>query len=113
VRDECDYYIYEPLGWRAVAWHALITTHWTMDDALFLARLIVESGPWDKEARKSKETILAVASAWPKEAAVLAFLAEAANRTDVGAFVRSDIEKLLAEAQAGKNIQLGRRGWYI
>jgi hypothetical protein len=98
VRDEMDY-TFDPVGWRSVAWRALTTSHWTVDEAVEFARLIVTSGPWDNEARKSKEAIVAVVSAWPKEGSVLAFLAEAQCRADVGAFVRDDIAKLLNKAQ--------------
>jgi hypothetical protein len=105
VRDECDY-TFEPVGWRRTAWIALTETHVTVTEAIAFARRIVSDGPWDREARKSKEAIIAVACAWPNDAGVLAFLAELAERADVGAFVREDVGRLLERAQAGKSVRL-------
>ena len=108
VRDEQEYFMFEPMGWRSVAWTALTGSHWSVDEALEFARLIVSLGPWDDEARKSKEAIEAVVRAWPNEESLSAFLTETARRADVGAFVRDDIASLRSQAQAGKNIRLDR-----
>ena len=108
VRDEQDYFRFEPLGWRCVAWAALTSLHWTVDEALEFTRIIVELGPWDAEARKSKEAIEAVVRTWPTAESVMDFLAECEGREDVGAFVRDDIARIRSEAQTGKSIRLDR-----
>lgn len=108
ARDEQDYFQFEPIGWRCVAWTALTRSHWSVDEAVDFARRVVGSGPWDGEARKSKEAIEAVVRSWPDAESVLAFLAECEGRADVGAFVRDDIARLRSEAQAGKGIRLDR-----
>ncbi len=108
VRDEQDYYQFEPIGWRCVAWIVLTRSHWSVDEAVDFARRVVGSGPWDDEARKSKEAIEAVVRTWPNEESVVAFLAESEDRADVGAFVRDAIARLRGEAQAGKAIRLDR-----
>lgn len=108
VRDEQEYYMFEPLGWRAVAWWALMKSHWSIDDAVSFARLIVGRGPWDSEARKSKEAIEAVVRTWPQEQSVLALLAETERRADIGAFVGNDIAAIRREAASGKKVGLDR-----
>jgi hypothetical protein len=108
VRDEQDYFQFEPIGWRGVAWTALTRSHWSVDEGVDFARRVVGSGPWDNEARKSKEAIEAIVRTWPNEESVVAFLAESEGRADVGGFVRDDIARLRSEAQAGKGIRLDR-----
>jgi hypothetical protein len=100
VWDECDY-TFEPVGWRRTAWTVLTASHLAVADAIELARRIIDLGPWDKEARKSKESIIAVVTAWPNDAQVLAFVAEAAGRAELGEFVRNDIAGRLHKAAPG------------
>jgi hypothetical protein len=84
---------FDPLGWREVAWRTLVAAdNAPAADAIALARRLVEGGPWDGEARKSKEAVVAVAKAWPDDERVLAFLAEITSSPIVGDFVRDDIE---------------------
>jgi hypothetical protein len=105
---EMDYHTCEPVGWRHVAWDVLTTSLWSVNEAVDFARCIVDLGPWDNEARKSKEAIGAVIRAWPKEESVLAFVGDIVHHADVGAFARDEVGKLFGEAQAGKNIRLDR-----
>ena len=108
VMDEQDYMLFEAVGWRHVAWHVLTTSHWSVNAAVDYARCIVELGPWDKEARKSKEAIDAVVRAWPNDEGVLAFVTENELRADIGNFVKENIADLLRQARAGQNIRLDR-----
>jgi hypothetical protein len=90
---------FDPLGWRAVAWRTLVASDAPTEDAMALARLLVEGGPWDDEARKSKEAVVAVVKAWPDDERVLAVLAEITSSPIVGDFVRDDIERYRVEAR--------------
>ncbi len=106
--EEQDYILFEPVGWRHVAWHVLTSSHWSVDAAVDYARCIVELGPWDEEARKSKEAIDAVVRAWPNEERVLAFVAENELRADIADFVKKNIADLLRQMKAGQNMRLDR-----
>jgi hypothetical protein len=83
---------FNPMGWRNVAWRTLIQSIWTVDEALQFGRLIVECGPWDREARKSKEAIVAIGTHLEGREGVDAFLAEMTKRPDVGESTREWIE---------------------
>jgi hypothetical protein len=97
--EEEDYMLFEPVGWRRVAWHVLTTSHWTVSAAVDYARRIVELGPWDNEARKSKEALGAVVRAWPNEERVLAFVSESKLRAEIGDFVKENIGHLLGQTK--------------
>jgi len=108
VRDEGDYYQFEPLFWRAIAYHALVTSHWSATDATAFARRLLAAAPTDAEARAQKEAIEVAVRTWPEAEQTRALLAEAETRPDLAAFVREDMSHLRRDAQSGKKISLGR-----
>lgn len=108
VRDEDDYYRFEPLYWRATAYRALVAGHWQVADAVAFARQLIAAGPTDAEARAIKEAIEVAVRSWPTDPSVQTLLAEAQAHAALHPFITQDMARLCRQAQNGKNIRLDR-----